>query len=156
MENALAWDSNSGENVNMFKNEKSKKAKITISRNSDDKVRITIYDVTSNIEFAEVELELEDYALAITGLARVEGNLIVRNLNNVGKKKITEKRQISLPDHLYDRSAIKDWMIENCQEEGYKLDTYIGSQQYITYNPQDQKRVLQYSVFKYEDAEGPE
>ena len=151
MENALAWDSNSGGNVNM-----SNKAKVTISRRSDDKIWITIYDCSSRSDFVEVQLELADFALAISGLSKVEGNLFVRKLENVGKKKIAQKRQKTLPDHIRTKEAIADWMIENCLEKGWMTDTYLGAQDSVVYNPNNMTRVVNYSIFRYEDAEGPE
>ncbi len=45
------------------------KAQVTISRRNNNKVYISIEDSNSHIEFVEVELTLDDYAMIITGLS---------------------------------------------------------------------------------------
>ena len=123
------------------------KAKVTISRSSDDKVRICLTDAASGIEFAEVAMELEAYAQAITGLSYVEGDLEVRGLEWVGKRRITEKREVVCPLKSYDRNELSKWLRDNAQEDGWLVSSYLGSQNAIHQTPQG--TLLRYSVTKY-------
>ena len=125
------------------------KAKVTISRSSDDLVRIRFRDEASGIEFAEVALTMEVYGYAITGLAEQEGTLEVRGLEYVGKRRITEQRSIECPLSTYDKKTLVEWLQENAQEEGWLLNTHLGSQRSVVRN--GDKLVLNYSVTKYVD-----
>lgn len=123
------------------------KAKVTISRASDDMVRIRIRDDASGIEFAEVALSIESYGYVITGLAEQEGSLEVRGLELVGKRRITEQRIIECPLNTYDKGVLVSWLEENAQEQGWILNTYLGSQSSVVRN--GDKLILNYSVTKY-------
>jgi hypothetical protein len=126
------------------------KAKVSISRSSDDTVRIRIRDEASGIEFAEVSLTVEAYGYLITGLSDQEADLQVRNLQFVGKTRISEQRQIECPLSTYDKSELSQWLKENAQEEGWIVSTYLGSQSSVTWN--NGKATLRYSVTKYVDS----
>lgn len=123
------------------------KAKVTISRSSDDKVRICFTDAASGIEFAEVAMELEAYAQAITGLAYVEGDLEVRGLEWVGKRRITERREVVCPLKTYDIKKLSEWLRDNAQEDGWLVSSYLGSQSSIQHTGEG--TLLRYSVTKY-------
>jgi hypothetical protein len=123
------------------------KAGVTISRGSDDMVRIRFRDESSGIEFASVALTLEKFAHAITGFAGCRGELEVHGLDWVGKQRVTEQRQIECPLDSYDREKLREWLENNAQEEGWILNSYLGSQDSISRN--SGKTVLNYSVRKY-------
>ena len=125
------------------------KAKVTISRSSDDIVRIRIRDVASGVEFAEIGLTVEAYGYAITGLSEQEGELEVRGLERVGKKRITEPRTIACPINSYDKNLLGAWLKENAQEDGWIVSTYLGSQSSVSH--EEGKTILRYSVTKYVD-----
>lgn len=126
------------------------KVSVSISRNSRDGVRIYLRDDTSRIIFVEAELTLEDYALLITGLSEVEANATYRDLSNVGKKKIIEKRSIETPFESYDRDKLERWLIDNCQEHGWFLNSYLRSQSSLGEGENGGTK-LHYSVYKYVD-----
>jgi hypothetical protein len=126
------------------------KAKVTISRASDDKVRIRIRDEASGIEFAEVSLSIEAYGYVVTGLSEQPADLEVRGLQWVGKKRISEPRRIVCPLDTYNKEALSAWLEENGQEEGWLVSTYLGSQKSVSRTPEG--TVLNYSVTKYVDA----
>jgi DNA helicase TIP49 (TBP-interacting protein) len=126
------------------------KAKVSISRGSDDKVRIRIRDVESSIEFAEVALTMESYGYVITGLSEQEAELEVRGLQWVGKRNVTEQRIIECPLNSYNRDELRAWLRENAQENGWMLSDYLGSQDSVT--RKGDKTILRYSVTKYVDA----
>jgi hypothetical protein len=102
------------------------KAKITISKNSNDEIHIRVKDSASNIEFVDVGMSLADFAAAITGLAMVDAVADVRGLDNVGKRKIIEQRTAIAPRMGYDRNDMKSWLNKDCQEEGWIIDDYLG------------------------------
>jgi len=126
------------------------KAKVTISRASDDRVRIRIRDEVSGIDFAEVSLTVEAYGYAVTGLSEQPGELEVRGLQWIGKKRITEPRQIVCPLDTYNRDALEAWLQENGKEDGWLVSTYLGSQRSVSRVPEG--TLLNYSVTRYVDA----
>lgn len=128
------------------------KGSVTISRNSNDEVNLRIHDGASGIEFVDIQLTLENYAMLITGLSRVEATGEVRGLDKVGKTRVIEKRSVVCPIGGYDKKVFQQWMIDNCQEEGWELDSYLGSQSSMALNDKGE-RVLNYSVTKYVGVE---
>lgn len=127
------------------------KGSVTISRNSNDEVNLRIHDSASGIEFVDIQLTLENYAMLITGLSRVEATGEVRGLDKVGKTRIIEKRSVVCPLGGYDKKVFQQWLIDNCQESGWELDSYLGSQSSMAVNDKGE-RVLNYSVTKYVEA----
>lgn len=129
------------------------KGSVTISRNSSDEVNIRIHDSASGLEFVDIQMTLENYAMLITGLSRVEAIGEVRGLDKVGKRRVNEQRSVVCPIGGYDKKVFQQWLIDNCQEEGWELDSYLGSQNSLGLNDKGE-RVLNYSVRKYvEDDE---
>ncbi|WP_272677553.1 hypothetical protein, partial [Providencia sp. PROV076] len=78
-------------------------------------------------------------------------DLTVNELENVGKKKITENRSVICPIRSYEKGILRDWLINNKQEDGYILDPYLGSQSSIQMC--DEGTVLNYRVIKYVEVE---
>lgn len=129
---------------------KSLKAKVTISRtnwNDRETVSISIEDVNSGIQFAELELSLESFGQAVTGLSYREADLTVRGLEYVGKHRVTEQRTIECPLSTYNRYELENWLRDNAQEDGWILSTYLGSQSSVSYR--EGKTFLKYHVAKY-------
>ena len=124
------------------------KVQISVSRNSSGMVGLRVVDSASHIAFLDVSMTLEAFAEIITGLSYVEAEAEFRGLDNVGKIKIVEKRRVTCPLDTYDKIELSDWLDKNCQEEGWKLDTYLGSQGSVV-RTQDGETVLNYSVIKY-------
>lgn len=128
------------------------KVKVSISRRSNDKIYINVVDEASGIQFLDSAFEPYDFAQMITGLARVEGIAEVRGLEHVGKTKISERRSTVCLIGGYDRKELTAWLAENCQEEGWILDTYLGSHSSIGRNAAGET-ILNYSVYKYVEPE---
>lgn len=131
------------------------KGNITISRphggtSNNDVIRIAIQDEMSRARFVEVEVSLADFAQAITGLAFTPATLRVDRLEVVGKNRICEQRVIECPLRTFDKDVLKQWLIENGQEEGWTLDPHLGSQTSVSC--QGDKTILRYSVHKYVEA----
>jgi hypothetical protein len=126
------------------------KGKITISRNSDDVIRITIEDSLSHIEFVEFELDLESYAKAVSGQGCIHGEFSVRGLDKVGKKIEQKPLVFEVPD----RWGAKDWAQANAHkfaEEGWTASTYFASQSSIRY--EGDKTIAHGTQFRYVEEE---
>lgn len=123
------------------------KAKITISRGSEDQVRVRLRDEASRVVFAEASLSMEAFAFAITGCGEQEVELSVMGLEFVGKNLITEERTIACPLTTYDKGELELWLKENAQEDGWILNAHLRSQRSITRH--EGVTMLRYSVKKY-------
>ena len=120
---------------------------ISINRNSRDKITIRVKDEASCIEFLNLEMSLESFALSITGLSEIECEATIKNLINVGKTKVTEKRSVVCTIKTYDKQTLSQWIANNCREDGWEVNTYLGSQSSVVHK--DNTTILNYSVFKY-------
>lgn len=123
------------------------KGKVTISRDSNDRVRIRFRDEASGIEFAEASLSVEAFGYAVTGLSEQEADLNVKGLQCVGKLRVFERREIDCPLDTYNKDVLSAWLKENAKEDGWILDAYLGSQNSIS--RRDGITVLRYGVIKY-------
>lgn len=125
--------------------------RVTITRDSNDIVRISFRDECSRIEFAEARMTVEDFGFAITGLAEQPASVEVRGLEYVGKRQVNESRSIECPLKTYDREELSAWLMENAREDGWIVNGYLGSQGSVGYR--DGKTILNYGVTKYVEAE---
>ena len=123
---------------------------LSVSRGSDDKIRIRVRDEASNAEFLVAELTPHDFAMMITGLSGIEAKCEVRGLEVVGKKRIREQRTVIYPKKSYDRTQLEQWLEDNCQEDGWFLDSALRSQSSTFYSGTGTG--LNYAVYRYEDA----
>lgn len=121
---------------------------VGISRTSRDEIHIRVQDKTSRAQFVDVCMTPADFTMAITGLYGVEATAEVRGLDVVGKKKITENRSIECPLTSYDKKALGAWLEEHGKEDGWEVNTYLGSQTSVTHL--NGKTILNYSVTRYE------
>jgi len=126
--------------------------KLSISRPSDGGISIRIEDELSRIEFIDASISLEEFAEAITGLSSRPMTAEVRGLEFVGRKRATEARSIVCPLDTYDKKVLEQWLKDSAQEEGWMVNTYLGSQSSVR-RWQDGQIVLNYSVTKYVDPE---
>lgn len=131
------------------------KGKLTTSRPSygdnREKINIVVRDQASRLKFLSIEIDYADFAKCITGLSEVDCELEVSGLENVGKKRITEQRSVICPIKSYEKRVLRDWLINNKQEDGYILDPYLGSQSSILMC--DEGTLLNYRVIKYVEVE---
>lgn len=129
------------------------KVSISISRNSTGKIGMRVVDESSRIEFLDVSIELEAFAEIITGLSFVKCDAEFRGMQYVGKTKVTEKRSAICPIDTYDKEILSKWLLKKKQEDGWIIDTYLGSQGSVGYNQDGVGKLLNYSVYKYVDSE---
>lgn len=128
-------------------------ANLTITRTSNSEkgqeISIRIRDDKSGIQFFQGRIGLAEMMEVLTGLSEVEMTANVRITDNIGKSKITEKRSVVYAGNSkYTRSVFEQFLTDNCQEEGWMVNTYLGSQSSVSYR--DGKTILNYSVFRYE------
>lgn len=123
------------------------KVSITRMQQSNNSISIMIEDVASSIEFLRMEMTPENFTKAITGIASQNAVGTTYNLEYVGKQRITEKRSVVCPISSYDRTIFEQWLLDNCQEEGWIISTYLGSQSSIIRN--NNTTTLNYTVTKF-------
>ena len=105
------------------------KGKITISRRSDDSddtVGISFHDEKAVITFAEATLSLEDFARALTGIARTDCVIRINGVENVGKVREIKDFSASLPGPSYKlkRGEIRGIAEEACPKEWEVFDSF--------------------------------
>lgn len=139
------------------------KGKISISRpsSSDDRpeyVRIAIRDETSRMGFLEVEVDMAEFALALTGLSEQDCTLRTRRLDAVGKVRETQSMTFVLTDEYmakyglesYNRLGLRAHLKQDPEgrfnEAGWELSTDINSQSSVTPNNPDGIRINTYRV----------
>lgn len=115
-------------------------------------ITVNIEDRTSRIHFVEASFSLSDFMEAITGLGSVKGTAEILGLEYVGLKRVHENRTIDCPLSVYaGRDKLEEWLVENGQEEGWIVSSYLGTQNSIKHT--ESGCVLRYSVTKYIPAE---
>lgn len=137
--------------------------KITISRPSSGQdrpeyVRIAIRDNTSRMEFLEVEIDMAEFALALTGLSEQDCVLKTRRLDTVGKVRESQPMTFVLTDEYMDKHGLQSFNRAGLKahlnhdpeglfhEEGWDLSTDLGSQSSITPNSPDGIRINTHRV----------
>ena len=121
--------------------------RISVARCSRGYINIRVRDKASKIEFLDVRMSKEDFADCITGLAELEVKGAVRGLKNIGKTRIQESRQALFPGKSYDKLMLSRWLMDEKQEEGWIISTYLGSQSSITQTKDG--TLVKYSATKY-------
>lgn len=112
------------------------KGKLTISRPqySDGRklISIQVRDEDSVTRFLTLDIGYAEFAEAITGLSEMDCELSVRNLERVGKTRVS--KDITFPckkDNGYSGYPSKAEAIEQAKAytpEGWECDNYFGSQ----------------------------
>lgn len=132
------------------------KGEMTIARNNQNKISIEVQCSTSGARFLNIELNLEQFALLVTGCHQSDIKMQVSGLDKIGKKRIHELRQV-VCDHVdyginsYDRDALERWIEYHCREHGWTINSSLRSQKSII--PVDGCVQLNYSVCKWVDIE---
>jgi hypothetical protein len=113
------------------------KGSIAISRfvNYDGKypIRITVEDDDAVINFVEINMTLEDFANALMGSGMMDCEIVVRNLENVGKKREQDTIIFEMPksDHLVygdDRKEIAKKLAQDACPNGWGVSESFSSQ----------------------------
>lgn len=125
---------------------------LNVSRCSDGRIYIELVDALdrSGVHFFRGSLTAEAFGNAVTGLSLQDIHGELRDTECVGKVRVTEPRTVVCPIRSWDRALLQDWLKQNCQEEGWLLDAYLGSQGSVGTDG-DGRTVLRYRVIKYVD-----
>lgn len=127
------------------------------NKDADDAVCLEFTDKLSGIQFMDISMSLAKFGELIANRGSVRLEATVRGLHNLGKKHISEQRVAHAPDMGYrttSREQYSQWLLDNCQEEGWNISTYLGSQSSIGFADKDTGLVpLRYHVFKYVEPE---
>lgn len=126
---------------------------VSISRPHGDDgryVEIRLRDETSGITFVEAKMDMLSFTEALFGLVEQECQLELRGLANIGKVREREKVKLEYPKELgYNKDDIAAWLVDHYPREGWKLDTYLGSQGSTVY--EGDKRFANVSYYRYVD-----
>lgn len=135
------------------------KGKITISRPSaggsdTERIRITLKDDEARTQFLEVDIDLEAFALALTGLSERPCDFEPYRLDTVGKVRERENITFVLTAEYMERHGLSRYYKEEIrkhivadpeglfrQTDGWELSLYLGGQSSITTNYPDGIRV---------------
>lgn len=114
---------------------------------------IEVSDKASHIQFLSLKIPLADFMKALTGqfLNEVAGEVF--GLDVVGKTRVVEPREIVCPLTTYKQKELKEWLEANAQEDGWIVDSYLGSQSSVSRNQDG--TLLRYRVHKFIDTEMP-
>jgi len=117
------------------------KGKITISKtygNYDNPrpVRITITDTDANIDFAEINLSLEEIAEALLGLAHVECEITTHDLKNVGKTREMDTLIVKFPEEINypTKQDAHDFAIQQMPETWELRDSFTSQKSFFEEN----------------------
>lgn len=123
-----------------------------IGRDSRNTFNIEVTDTNSRTRFLRLSLSAEQFAMAITGLHSSGFEAQVTGLENVGKVKVTERRRVMYRGfETYDKDILSEWLMNECQEDGWKISPYLGSQGSV--QTIDGVKYLNYSVYKFVNNE---
>lgn len=124
-------------------------ANICIGRNSSDEFTITIQDEGSRVLVCKATMDAATFAHALTGLANQPVMAESGPLEHVGKVRVRESRTIACPlGYSATKGDLAAWLIANASEDGWFIDTYLGSQGSVTHTDGGGCR-LRYSVYKF-------
>lgn len=127
------------------------KGNMLISRDNRNKISIQVQCQSSLAGFLEIELTTDQFAMLVTGCHQSDIPMTVRGLDVVGKTRVLEKRQVLCPLKTYAKDELSKWLTLNCQEDGWKINAYLGSQSSTKHV--DNGVLLNYSICKWVDEE---
>lgn len=120
------------------------------SSRGDGYVNITLTDESSSIQFVDIELSYAAFGELVTGGSYMLLDAELRGLENVGKKFVHERRSIHCPlQDTYKREPLQAWLEEHGKEEGWIVNSYLGSQGSVVSKYGTPGCTLHYQVFKY-------
>ena len=101
--------------------------RVTIFRNSSDEVHINIKDSDSR-QNVSIKLDLQSYAMLITGLSEVEGNLTLpSDPSKLGKERISMRVRVMMPNSERD-DALAYQLCCRKAGPGWEVNKYFVSQ----------------------------
>lgn len=123
---------------------------VTIGRDSNNRVVIRMFDTEASVQFAQLELSCEAFALAITGQAHTAGELQVRSLDRVGKKQTVKSVSAKAPKKN-SKAAYIAWIKANYEKDGWICDDSLNSQRSIqSYGHSGKYEILNFHLRRWD------
>lgn len=125
-------------------------------------VSLEICDVISGVTIMSISMDYATFGKLIGSNGYVSADAEIRGLECIGKKYVSEPRSVVCPvkfDGLkYEevKTAQEKWLLDNCQEEGWKINAYLRSQGSIVRDYKTGTSTFNYTVFKYVDISDEE
>jgi len=96
------------------------------------KIVISIEDEAAGVRFLEAEIDYDVFAMAITGMGHQRCDVVVKNLDLVGKVEEREKISFPIAGDMWSRTQITDeaWSeaVKDIEVDGWVVSKYLGSQ----------------------------
>lgn len=100
------------------------KGKITIScvRGSEEYVAVSIKDTNAGRQIVEARLDFAEFGQLLTGLAHIDCDLRIFNLDKVGKKREFKTEKVEVPENRWscDDDTLRSLLTP------YEVDGWIG------------------------------
>lgn len=123
-------------------------ADISCCRDNRNQIHIEVRCDKSHVRFLDIHLTPEQFGMMVTGAYLSELPVEVEHLDLVGKTKVRENRSVVWPsDRIGSREEQEQFIIDNCQEEGWKVYPALRSQSSVSHK--NGVTTLNYSVYKY-------
>lgn len=123
-------------------------ADVSCCRDNHNRIHIEVKCDKSNVRFLDILLTAEQFGKLITGAYMSELPVKVEHLDLVGKKKVREDRSVVWPSNrIGSREEQEQFIIDNCQEEGWKVYPALRSQNSVSHK--NGETILNYAVYKY-------
>ena len=139
----------------------SHKAALTISRpNYGDgrkKISITVKDREAVTEFLEIEIDLAAFTECITGLSSIDCDMVVKNLDKVGKVREQDKIKFKMPDNQFHNKDVAREEAAKHTPEGWEFSGHFGPQNsFFTVQTDEGEREdwATTSIMRWVDKEG--
>lgn len=122
---------------------------VTCSRNNHNEVWIRIRDEGAVEAGFELRFTLEEFASLVTGMVVDQIPIEITNPDKFGKVRVTSQRETFCPLKPLNKDELRQWLLDNRQEEGWEIDAYLGSQGSVTHC--ESGCILRYRVKKWVD-----
>lgn len=110
-------------------NERQFPVTISCSRDNHDRYWLRIKDADAVNASVEIELSPAQFAYLVSGTVVDGAKGSIHRRESFGKVRISEDREVECPMPSHSgRDALRQWLLDNCQEDGWELDAYLGSQ----------------------------
>jgi len=125
---------------------------ITFLVSRGNRTTIEIHDSKASVKFVEVTLTNDQLASALSRIGYTDcEKIIVHGLHNVGKIRVIENLDFEMPKNRYRDKELARKMANSKCPEGWKEDTYFGSQD--SFYTKDGRAYARTSIVKWIERE---
>ena len=123
---------------------------VTCSRDSNDRFTMRVRDVGAVNAAIEITMTPQQFAYMISSMV-VDAKATIMRPELFGKVRISESREVECPiSSSAGRETLKQWLIDNRQENGWELDAYLGSQTSVKPTGSN-SCILRYRVMRWKE-----